>query len=100
MSKLRPLGPAIAALAAVFLFFSPYYNYKGLAQGHDTNLHVSNLVECSFILRSHLPPLDWLPDIAGGRGGPNFMYYGTVLPFYAYRGYPFHAVPGVASIRA
>ncbi len=57
----------------------PLVQGNGLAKGQDVFLHVGNVVECAYLLREgRLPILDWLPDIAGGRGGPNTIYYGTL----------------------
>ncbi len=72
---------ACSGLLVVLVFLSlflPLVRDSGLAGGQDTLVHVGNVVECSYLLSEQLPPLNWLPDIAGGRGGPNFIYYGSV----------------------
>ena len=71
------LGSLAIVSAATLLL--PLVLWDGLAKGSDVLLHTGNVVECAYLLREgRLPVLDWLPDIAGGRGGPNYIYYGTV----------------------
>jgi hypothetical protein len=38
-------------------------------------MHIGNVVESAFLLQHRLPPWDWLPDVADGYGGPNYLYY-------------------------
>ncbi len=78
MGRLLPLAAALIGILALLVLFVPLLRDAGLAKGNDTLLHVGNVVECAYILTDRLPPLDWLPDIAGGRGGPNFIYYGSL----------------------
>jgi len=77
MRVLRALA-IVSTLLASLTIFAPLTRAPGLATGKDTLLHVGNVVECSYLLAETLPPLDWLPDVAGGRGGPNYIYYGSI----------------------
>lgn len=61
--------------ASVVCALSPLYE-RGLAPGNDVPLHVGNITESAVLLAHQWPPWSWLPDIAGGYGGPNFCYYG------------------------
>ncbi len=54
---------------------SPLF-YPGLAMGSDVLMHTGNIVIVANLLSHKLPPWNWIPDIAGGYGGPNFLYYG------------------------
>jgi len=49
----------------------------GLAIGSDSCIHVGNVIETEYLL-SEFPMSDWLPDISGGYGGPNYIYYGSL----------------------
>ncbi len=74
-----PLVMGCLAVISAATLLLPLIQSDGLAQGQDVVLHVGNVVECAYLLREgRLPVLDWLPDIAGGRGGPNTIYYGTL----------------------
>ncbi|MBI4601053.1 MAG: hypothetical protein HY721_03745 [Planctomycetes bacterium] len=84
-SSTAAAGILVAALCLVSaaLLFVPLLSHSGLAPGNDTALHVGNVVEAAHLLEHRWPPWDWLPDIAGGRGGPNYLFYGSagfVLP--------------------
>jgi hypothetical protein len=73
------------SLAAAARLLLPLATDPGLAPGADTPLHVGNVVEAAYLLESRWPPWDWLPDVAGGHGGPNYVYYGSgafVLPAF------------------
>lgn len=50
----------------------------GLAVGSDAVLHVGGVVEAAYLLKHQLPPWDWMPDISGGHGGPNPIYYNAI----------------------
>ncbi len=70
---------ALAILAGLFasaLLLSPLLDRDRLPRGADFVLHVGNVVESARLLSMKAPPWDWLPDIAGGYGGPNYLYYG------------------------
>jgi hypothetical protein len=49
---------------------------EGLDFGMDVSLHLGNAVEAARLLEEKLPPWDWTPDVAGGHGGPNYIFYG------------------------
>jgi hypothetical protein len=56
---------------------------RGIPLGVDGKLHVGNTVVCAELLTHKWPPWSWIPYVAGGYGGPNFLYYGYgsfVLP--------------------
>jgi hypothetical protein len=77
-SKL-PLGLIFCiAVLPLFAILFPLVRNSGLAAGNDTVVHVGNVVECAYLLGQKLPPFDWVPDVAGGRGGPNYVYYGSL----------------------
>jgi hypothetical protein len=72
------MAGSVAVLSASTLLLPLVLN-DGLATGKDVLLHVGNVAECAYMLgEGRLPPFDWLPDIAGGRGGPNYRYYGSL----------------------
>jgi uncharacterized membrane protein len=74
---LRTVRLAAVSLGLVLLTlpFLPLFDI-GLPAGMDTPLHVGNVVESARLLRDGVPPWTWLPDVAGGLGGPNYLYYG------------------------
>jgi hypothetical protein len=49
---------------------------KRLVQASDACVHVGNVTETAVLLTHIQVPPRWLPDVAGGYGGPNFLYYG------------------------
>jgi len=74
------VGKAAAVLLAISslgVLLSPVRE-GGLRGTADTMVHVGNVVESSYLLEHKLPPWDWLPDIGGGYGGPNYLYYGSL----------------------
>jgi len=78
MQKTLKVSAGLLALLAFATLFAPLMRDRGLAIGFDTYLHVGNVVECAYLLGERFPPFDWVPDVAGGRGGPHYIYYGSV----------------------
>jgi hypothetical protein len=78
---------ALASSIAFACLFLPLKE-SGLAIGSDALMHVGNVVESAYLSEYKCPPWDWLPDICGGYGGPNYIYYGSfafVVPAYLTR---------------